>query len=173
MFSIFKKRKEPLYQCLGVRMRTEGNLQEDMESCFQVYKSKLSKKFYTRAEIDHISQVFAFDVNEYYVFEEVDLNAAGSGFLSGLEIIVMYRWLGSKLISEEEIEIQFTVHLSKDSFYLRTEIEEVSEKIGCDVFGRNHFYSYIIHTYKNNKQEVLYRCIVEPEKPYDPDKEDN
>ena len=158
MFSLFKKKesaKVVKYTCLGVKYNEEGISQADLDSCFEVAEI-FKTKVYTPQDIQEINNRLGFDTNDYYVWIDNDLLNTPN---NSVTIKLIYRYMGSKLLSGEALEKAFLDKINPDLYYTRVDIENLSEEIGCDVFERNNFVSYTWseHTYQD--QNLVYKCI--------------
>lgn len=142
MFSLFKKKEVAItrFMSLGVKYQPEGITQEDLDSCFQVQK-KFNAKVYTQEDIQKIDENFGFKTEDYYCWIDVKIVNAGN---SSSQSKILYRYDGSKGISNEESEQLFKDNIDPDLFYTRTQIQDIAAKIGCDVMKRNNFTSYSV-----------------------------
>ena len=159
--SLFKSNKSiARLSCIGVRLKEYGIEQEDLDSCFELFEKTFSTKVYTIADINEISKRLGFDVNEYYVFIENEILRSNKE----ISIKILYRYFGSKNISDLEIEKIFSEKIDKNLFFTRGDIQKLSESIGASVWDRNIFNPYVTHEYEFKKSKgEIYKCILKPD----------
>lgn len=115
-------------------------------------------KVFTTEEINKISELIDGDAYETFLF--VDVNQYQKKYSGKLSINIKgeYKWIDSKLISEDKLEKLFFEKLNKNSLYTMSEIQKLSEEIGCSVLDRNNFVYLIIceHVFNN---EIIFKTI--------------
>lgn len=105
-----------------------------------------------------ISEKLGFDINDYYAFIELT-DATRKD--PNTRIKSLYRYFGSKKISEDFLEKEFSDKINPTLFYSRVDIENLSQKIECSVFDRNEFKSYIIINYLFPELQISFDCVRE------------
>lgn len=154
MFSIFKK-KDNAFSCLGVIVQ-EKMSDEDFESCLNFFSKGLKPKVFTSDNLETISKKLGFDVKEYYFFIDND-DLKNKKYKASIS--TLYRFKGSKSISEIEIETLIK-NIDPEVFYNRVDIEKLSEKYGFSVFDRCQFESYIISTFIMDKDKKTIQFVI-------------
>jgi hypothetical protein len=154
MFSIFKK-KDKDFSCLGVIVQEKMSA-EDFESCLNFFNKGLKQKIFNSANLETISKKLGFDIKEYYFFidnEDLKIKAYKT------TISILYRFKGSELISEENIE-SLIKNIDPELFYDRVAIENLSQKYGFSVFDRCQFESYTISTFTFDNNNKMVQFVV-------------
>lgn len=159
MFSIFKK-KDKAFSCLGVIVQ-EKMSQEDFESCLNFFNKGLKPKIFTSDNLETISKKLGFDVKEYYFFVDNE-DLKNKDYKATISIL--YRFKGSKSISEDEIEALIK-NIDAELFYNRVDIENLSQKYGFSVFDRCHFESYTISTFTLYNEKKVIQFVVPKAEP--------
>ena len=154
MFSIFKK-KDNAFSCLGVIVQ-EKMSDEDFESCLNFFSKGLKPKIFTSDNLETISKKLGFDVKEYYFFIDND-DLKNKHYKANISIL--YRFKGSKSISEIEIETLIK-NIDPELFYNRVDIENLSQKYGFSVFDRCQFESYTISTFTMDKEKKTIQFVI-------------
>jgi hypothetical protein len=154
MLSIFKK-KDNVFSCLGVIVQ-EKMSDEDFKSCLNFFKKALKPKIFTSDNLETISKKLGFNVREYYFFiDNQDLKKKEYNMM----ISILYRFEGSKSISEDEVEALLR-NIDSELFYTRVDIEKLSRKYGFSIFDRCQFEPYTITTFTLKKGERTISFIV-------------
>jgi hypothetical protein len=154
MFSVFKK-KDKAFSCLGVIVQ-EKMSEEDFESCLNFFNKGLKPKIFTSDNLETISKKLGFDIKEYYFFID---NEYFKNKAHKVTVSILYRFKGSKFISEEEIEALIK-NIDSELFYNRVDIENLSQQYGFSVFDRCQFESHTISTFTFDTDKKTVQFVV-------------
>ena len=158
MFNLFNAKAKKFYP-IGLNY-CESNIEmplDHIEAGIDIAK-KIAGKVYTKKEIDEISQLIEDDANRLFVFvEEEEFSKKYNNKLTKT-IKGEYKWIKSLEISSPDLESMFQSEIKKNKLYKRTEIELLSQKIGCSVFDRNEF-QYLTINELSIGNEVIFKII--------------
>ncbi len=158
MFNFFQKNKAK-YISIGFNYCV-SNIElplNEINNGIEMYNNFKGKVF-TKEEINKISELIDGDAFETFLF--VDLNEYRIKYSEKLSINIKgeYKWIDSKGISEDNLERMFLEKLKNNRLYTMSEIQKLSEEIGCSVSDRNNFTYLIIceHVFNN---EIIFKTI--------------
>lgn len=72
MFSIFKKKDDLKFYCLGVIIQDKMS-NEDVDSCLDMFNNIFKLKSYKQENIDSMSSRLGFTITNYYFFIDSDV----------------------------------------------------------------------------------------------------
>lgn len=87
-----------------------------------------------------INEQIGFDTNNYYEWKDLLISQRDKK----VNVSGIYRYLGSKNISEDYVKTFFADAINPDGYYTRVDLQNIAKGICVDVYARNNFQYYSV-----------------------------